>query len=99
MKVLFIMCFCLSYVWRRKWQPTPEFLPEKSHGQRSLAGYSPWGHKELDMTEQEHNILCIHICVLYFCIAQKCLSLRAMFLIPKSISVYFQYRKKCLSNM
>ena len=36
--------------WRRKWQPTPVFLPGKSHGQRSLAGYSPWGHKELDMT-------------------------------------------------
>ena len=32
--------------WRRKWQPTQVFLPEKSHGQRSLAGYSPWGHKE-----------------------------------------------------
>ena len=32
--------------WRRKWQHTPVFLPEKSHGQRSLAGYSPWGHKE-----------------------------------------------------
>jgi len=31
--------------WRRKWQPTPVFLPEKFHGQRSLAGYSPWGHK------------------------------------------------------
>ena len=35
----------------RKWQPTPVFLPGKFHGQRSLAGYSPWGHKELDMTE------------------------------------------------
>ena len=35
-----------------KWQPTPVFLPERSHGQRSLVGYSPWGHKELDMTEQ-----------------------------------------------
>ena len=33
--------------WRRKWQPTPIFLPGKSHGQRSLAGYSPWGSKEL----------------------------------------------------
>ena len=32
-------------------QPTPVFLPGKSHGQRSLAGYSPWGPKELDMTE------------------------------------------------
>ena len=30
---------------RRKWQPTPVFLPGKSYGQRSLAGYSPWGHK------------------------------------------------------
>ena len=30
--------------WRRKWQPTPVFLPGESHGQRSLAGYSPWGH-------------------------------------------------------
>jgi len=36
---------------RRKWQPTPVFLPGESHGQRSLADYSPWGHKELDMTE------------------------------------------------
>ena len=31
---------------------TPVFLPEKFHGQRSLAGYSPWGCKELDMTKQ-----------------------------------------------
>ena len=31
--------------WRRKCQPIPVFLPEKSHGQRSLVGYSPWGHK------------------------------------------------------
>ena len=37
--------------WRRKWHPTPAFLPGKSHGQRSLAGYSPWGCKESDMTE------------------------------------------------
>ena len=36
--------------WRRKWQPTPVFLPGKYHGQRSLAGYSPWGCKESDMT-------------------------------------------------
>ena len=38
--------------WRRKWQPTPGFLPGKSHGQRSLAGYSPWGHKESETAEQ-----------------------------------------------
>ena len=38
--------------WRREWLPTPVFLPGGSHRQRSLAGYSPWGHKELDTTEQ-----------------------------------------------
>ena len=37
--------------WRREWQPTPVFLPGKSHGQRSLVGYSPWGHKESERTE------------------------------------------------
>ena len=36
---------------KRKWQPTPVFLPGKPHGQRSLLGSSPWGHKELDTTE------------------------------------------------
>ena len=38
--------------WRRKWQPTPGLLPGQSHGQRSLVGYSPWGHKESDTTER-----------------------------------------------
>ena len=37
--------------WRRAWQATLVSLPRESHGQRSLAGYSPLGHKELDMTE------------------------------------------------
>ena len=36
---------------RRAWQPTPVFLPGESHRQRSLAGYSPGGHTQLDMTE------------------------------------------------
>ena len=35
-----------------KWQPTPVFLPGESREQRSLVGYSPWGHKELDTTER-----------------------------------------------
>ena len=38
--------------WRREWQLTPVFLPGEFHGQRSLACYSPWGCKELDMIEQ-----------------------------------------------
>ena len=36
------------------WQPTPVFLPGKSHGRRNLVGYSPWGHRKLDTTEQLH---------------------------------------------
>ena len=40
--------------WRMKWQPTAVLLPGKSHGQRSLVGYSPWGHKESDMTDRLH---------------------------------------------
>ena len=39
------------YSQRRQWHPTPVLLPGKSHGWRSLIGYSPWGRKELDMTE------------------------------------------------
>ena len=41
--------------WRRKWQPAPAFLPGESHGQRSLVGYSPRGHKKLDTTEHTHK--------------------------------------------
>ena len=37
--------------WRRAWQPTQVLLPGESPGQRSLAGYSPWGRKQLDTTE------------------------------------------------
>ena len=41
--------------WRRKWQPTPVFLPGKFHRQRNPAGYSPSGHKESDTTECTHR--------------------------------------------
>ena len=37
--------------WRRTWQPSPVLLPGESHGERSLAGYSPWGRTETGMTE------------------------------------------------
>ena len=61
---LYYMYICLQYSrprfnlwpgkipWKREWQPTPVFLPRKSLGQRSLAGHSPWGHKESDTTKQ-----------------------------------------------
>ena len=42
--------------WRRKWKPTPVFLPVKSHGWRSLVAYSPWGCKESDTTEWLHSL-------------------------------------------
>ena len=41
------------FPWRRKWQAIPVFLPGGFHGQRSLAGYSPWGHKESDTTKRD----------------------------------------------
>ena len=41
-----------SIPWRREWQPTPVFLPEKSHGQKSFVGYSPWCPKKSHRTEQ-----------------------------------------------
>ena len=47
-------------LWRRKWQPTPEFLPGKSHGQRNLLGYSPWGYKRVQhnlVTKQQQTII------------------------------------------
>ena len=45
--------------WKRAWQPTPVFLPGGSCGQRSLAGYCPWGYEELDRTEVTENV-CNH---------------------------------------
>ena len=51
----------LGRPWRRKWQPTPVFLPGESYGQRSLAGCSPWGHKESDTTER----LSIHMSTIF----------------------------------
>ena len=47
-------CWVGEIPWKREWLPTPVFLPGEFHGQRSLAGSSPWGCKEPDMTEQLH---------------------------------------------
>ena len=49
--LLFLLSF---YLLRRRWHPTPVFLPGKSHGQRSLVGCSPWGCRESDRTEWFH---------------------------------------------
>ena len=59
-KYLLVQTIWVILIQRRKWQPTPVFLPEESHGQGSLAGYSPWSLKELDTTEVTLHA-CIHI--------------------------------------
>ena len=48
--------------WRREWLPTPVFLPRDFHGQKSLAGYSPWSHEESDTTEPPalFSFLCLY---------------------------------------
>ena len=59
---IYLNFFMNQDLWRRKWQPTPVLLPGKSHGQRSLVGYHPWGGKESDTTEWLHfhfSLLCI----------------------------------------
>ena len=50
----------MKYFWRRKWQPTPVSLPGKSHGQRSLMGYSPWSCRESNTHTHTHTHICIH---------------------------------------
>ena len=53
-------------IWRRKWQPTPGFLPGKSYGRRNLVGYSPWDCKEAGKTEPLHYIFFSEMFV-FFC--------------------------------
>ena len=54
MCVCVCVCVCVRmYIWRRKWQPTPVFLPGESHGWKTLVGCSPWGRKE-SKTATEH---------------------------------------------
>ena len=66
-------------LWRRVWQPTLVFLPGESHGQRSLADYSPWGHKELNVTEHSTALFTFAMWSPVFIefpqIAPRCLSL------------------------
>ena len=63
-----------NQIWRRKWHPTPVLLPGKPHGRRNLVGYSLWGHKESDRTEQLHfhfHFLSLQICRWYHSNARK----------------------------
>ena len=51
--------YIVTFIQRRKWQPSPVFLPGESHGERSLLGYSPYCRKVLDMTEHTHTTFII----------------------------------------
>ena len=53
-----------TILWRKKWQPTPVFLPEKYHGQRSLVGYNPQGHKTVEYDLATKQWACLQIVVL-----------------------------------
>ena len=69
--------------WRKKWQSTPVLLPGKSHGQRSLVGYSPWRCKELDTTERLHFHLNFYTKTTYvFCRKREWLSCVWLFVTP-----------------
>ena len=60
-----VIMYIYTYIWRRKWQPTPVFLPGESQGQRSLVGCHLWGHTESDITEatQQQKHIYTHILV------------------------------------
>ena len=68
--------------WRRKWQPTPVFLPGESQGRQSLVGCSPWGHTESDTTEAtqqqqqqqpySHRLTAMDFKVKYFNLLLQC---------------------------
>ena len=66
--------------WRREWLLTLVFLPGKSHGQRSLVGYSPRGCKDLDTTKWLHSLFILHECVL------SCFSCVRLFVTPWTIA-------------
>ena len=68
---LFFLWLPNTLLWRRKWQPTPVFLPGESHGRRSLVGCSPWGRTESDTTDatqqqqqqQQYSCVCVCVCI------------------------------------
>ena len=63
---------CVGSSLEKETQPSPVFFPGKSHGQRSLAGYSPWSHKEPHMTERlsttHHTVLCTLLMIQFYTI-------------------------------
>ena len=81
--------------WKRKWQPTPVYLPGKSHGQRSLGGYSPRGHKELDMTEHTNHLPWEKKAQCYS--SFLCFFFFRLFVLKKSVLKYGVHKVYCYS--
>ena len=80
-------------LWRRKWQPTPLFLPGESLGQRSLVCYSLWGCNELDTTEQlslslPSFAICISVFLIFYFITIEFLSISIFVYIYMHLSSY-----------
>ena len=84
------------FPWRRKWQPTPVFLPGKTHGQRNLVGYSPWGCKKSDMTghNNSNNKSVTHYCFYPLHLDYKLIKLRISFYNQKTGCSEFQDRPR-----
>ena len=83
---------------RRQWHPTPVLLPGKSHGQRSLAGYSPWGRKELDMTD----LLTLTTAVVQFCYKIPAMMKERRVMVVEERDIFFPFskiEKKCILIM
>ena len=74
--------------WRREWLPSPVFLPGESHGQRSLGGYSPWGRKESDTTEQLTLWLTPFVWLVFYLSHGVFLWLLSMFFFCWDFSIY-----------
>ena len=84
--------------WRRAWQPTLVFLPGESHRQRSLVGYSPWGHTELNtaelltlsLSQLSHGVrvcFCSSTCSPFFALISSWISVLNCLFVISSISV------------
>ena len=80
--------------WNRKWQPTLVFLPEKSHGQRSLAGYSPWGHKRVRHNLAKQQYL-VQISLVFYLMSILGVCFRIQWIIKKARqfqkNIYFSF--------
>ena len=77
--------------WRRKWQPTPIVVQGKSHGQKSLAGYSPWVHKEWD-TERLSTAQCYLVCFFFKSLFIVLQGLKSIWVIGISMMSIFFFR-------